>query len=205
MSQQAHWEQVYRSRADHELSWFQPHSHVSLDLIDSLEPQPRSAIDVGGGQSALAGALLARGFDEVVVLDIADAALARGRARLGAPSERVRWLVADVLDVGDIPDLGPFDLWHDRAVYHFLTAAEDRHRYHRAASRAVVPGGHLIVATFAPSGPQKCSGLPVCRYAAQPLASHFLPDFELVHATTEQHVAPWGTPQDFTYVALRRV
>lgn len=202
MERSTHWEQVYKTRGDTELSWFQARPTVSLELIDSLLPRPRSAIDVGGGQSALAGAMMDRGFDRVTVLDISRAAIERGRARLGPRADRVGWIVGDVLE-SEIADA--FDLWHDRAVFHFLSSPEERRRYVAAASRAVAPGGHAIVATFAPTGPEKCSGLPVCRYDAAGLAREFGGSFEMVSAATEGHVTPWGKNQDFTYVVLRRV
>jgi len=197
-----HWESVYRSKGDTELSWFQAQPAVSLSLIDGLTTAPQRVIDIGGGQSALAGELLARGIEEVAVLDIAGAAVERGRARLGPNADRVRWFVTDVLDA---PELGEFDLWHDRAVFHFLTEPEQRLRYVAAAKRAVCSGGHAIVATFAPSGPEKCSGLPVCRYDASALAQQFAPSFGMVGSTTETHTTPWGKTQDFTYVVLRRL
>lgn len=200
MGRQAHWESVYRTRSDDELSWFQVQPAVSLSLIEGLRPAPRRAIDAGGGQSPLAGELLARGI-KVAVLDISAAAIERARKRLGPGAGRVRWIVADVLEP---QDLGPFDLWHDRAVFHFLTDREDRRRYVQAASRAVPEGGHAIVATFAPSAPEMCSGLPVHRYDAAGLASEFAPAFSLVDSATDAHATPWGKVQDFTYAVLQR-
>jgi len=197
----AHWNEIYRSRADEQLSWFQQEPRASLELIDSIDPPPQRAIDVGGGQSTLAAGLLDRGLTEVVVLDIAEAAIERARARLGARAEGVRWIVGDVLDAGD---LGPFDLWHDRAVYHFLTDAGDRARYVTAAGGAVSPGGHALIATFAPTGPERCSGLPVHRCDAERLGAEFAPAFQLVRAGSTAHTTPWGKPQDFTYALLRR-
>ncbi len=201
MDRKVHWEGVYGTKGDTELSWFQAQPAVSLSLIDSLRPLPRRVIDVGGGQSALARGLLDRGIEAVTVLDIANAAIERGRARLGPDADRVRWIVADVLDH---PELGEFDLWHDRAVFHFQTDADDRRRYVATASRAVRPGGHVIVATFAPTGPEKCSGLPVCRYDPAGLVAEFGSPFSLTASTVETHTTPWGKSQDFTYVILER-
>jgi SAM-dependent methyltransferase len=158
-------------------------------------------IDVGGGQSALACELLGHGVAEVAVLDISSAAVERGKKRLGPRADQVRWIVRDVLEARD---LGTFDLWHDRAVFHFLTDAEDRRRYVAAASRTVRPGGHAILATFAPTGPEKCSGLPICRYDASQLASEFGGSFRLERSTAEAHATPWGKTQDFTYVVMER-
>lgn len=202
MSRAAHWENVYLSKADRELSWFQPSPSVSLDLIDGLVPRPTSVVDVGGGQSALAGELLDRGVTGITVVDISPAALERGRTRLGSRSGLVRWVAGDVLEAAD---LGPCDLWHDRAVFHFLTERADRSRYVEAAARAVAPRGHAIVATFALTGPEKCSGLAVMRYDAASLANEFRSAFELVTSAAETHTTPWGKPQDFVYVVLRRV
>jgi SAM-dependent methyltransferase len=201
VARQEHWETLYRTRGDTELSWFQAHPAVSLSLIESLRPAPGSVIDVGGGHSALAGALLARGIESVTVVDISSAAIGRGRERLGSAADRVRWIVADVLEA---PDLGELDLWHDRAVFHFLTDIEDQRNYISTASTSVRPGGHAIVATFAPTGPEKCSGLPVCRYDAAQLARAWGESFELIRSATESHATPWGTTQDFTYVVLVR-
>ena len=200
MTRAQHWEAVYASKADHELSWFQPAPTVSLDFVQRLRPPPRSAIDIGGGQSALAGELLRIGVEDVTVLDISESAIARAKERLGADASRVRWIVGDALGSHTLS----LDLWHDRAVFHFLIDERDRRRYVDAATRAVRPAGHAIVATFAPTGPEKCSGLPVRRYDADALAAEFAPWFTLVDAATETHSTPWGKPQDFTYVALRR-
>lgn len=201
MTPRDHWDNVYQTKADADLSWFQPSPDVSLALVSAIRPAPQQVIDVGGGQSALAGALLARGTPHVTVLDISAAAIERARRRAGPAAARVHWVVADVLAT---PGLGPFDLWHDRAVFHFLTDAEDRRRYVAAAAAAVPTGGHAVVAAFAPSGPEKCSGLPVCRYDAAALASAFEPAFGLIGSTTEPHRTPWGKAQDFAYAVLRR-
>jgi SAM-dependent methyltransferase len=201
VDRKAHWEGVYRTKGDTDLSWFQTLPTHSLALIDALRPPPRRVIDIGGGQSALAGELLRRGIEQVTVLDISSAAIERGRQRLGPLAERVRWVVGDVLDPLDLDEV---DLWHDRAVFHFLTEAEDRRRYADAAARTVAPGGSLIVATFALTGPEKCSGLPVRRYDAAALATEFGPSFRLSTSTSETHMTPWGKPQDFTYVVLER-
>jgi len=201
MHKKEHWERVYFTKDDTELSWFQAQPAVSLSLIDRLHPAPRRVLDVGGGQSALAGELMRRGVEQVSVLDIAASAIERGRKRLGPLADRVRWIVGDVLEARD---LGECDVWHDRAVFHFLTDAEDRRRYVAVASGAVRPGGHAILATFAPTGPEKCSGLPVCRYGPAALEAEFAPSFRPVDSTTETHPTPWGKTQDFTYVVLER-
>jgi 2-polyprenyl-3-methyl-5-hydroxy-6-metoxy-1,4-benzoquinol methylase len=201
VARREHWETVYRDKADAQLSWFQAEPSASLALIRSLRPAPRRVIDVGGGQSALAGELVSSGVEEVTVLDISDAAISRARERLGERATRVRWLTADVLES---PDLGAFDLWHDRAVFHFLTDPGDRMRYADAVRRSVPSGGHVIMATFAPTGPEKCSGLPVRRYDARGIASELGESFRLLDSASESHATPWGKTQDFVYALLGR-
>jgi SAM-dependent methyltransferase len=203
MDRRAHWESVYRTKADADLSWFQERPTRSLELIRALEPRPRSAIDVGAGQSSLPGELLDLGITIVAALDVSQAAQERAKARLGERAAQVRWIVGDVASATP-PALGTFELWHDRAVFHFLTDPDDRRRYAELAARSVAPGGHLLVATFAPEGPEKCSGLSVRRYDAGALAGEFTPAFELVTDDAETHRTPWGKPQPFTYALLRR-
>lgn len=200
MTRAQHWESVYSTKGDGELSWFQDAPAMSIALIRRVRPTPRSAIDVGGGQSGLAGELLRLGVEDVSVLDIASSALERARQRLGDDARSVRWIVGDALEARDLR----VDLWHDRAVFHFLTDEEERRRYAQAASSAVRSGGHAIIATFAPTGPEKCSGLPVRRYDADALAGEFADGFTLVESATETHATPWGKSQDFTYALLRR-
>ncbi|MBX3359716.1 MAG: class I SAM-dependent methyltransferase [Phycisphaeraceae bacterium] len=202
MDTRAHWESVYETKGDAELSWFQATPTTSLALFDSISPLPERVIDVGGGQSALAGELVGRGVREIAVLDISAAAIDRARARLGERADRVRWIVADALDAGDV---GELDLWHDRAVFHFLTSPDDRRRYIATVERAIPRGGHVIMATFARTGPERCSGLPVCRYDASLLAGEFGESFRLVNSAAEDHGTPWGKNQAFAYAVLRRV
>lgn len=196
-----HWQGVYVAKPDAELSWFQERPTASLELMRGLPELPRRAVDVGGGQSALAGEWLDLGVHEVTVLDISSAALERGRARLGARAAQVNWLECDVLAA---PALGPFDLWHDRACFHFMVDAHDSSRYIRTMAAAVAPGGHAIIATFGPGGPEKCSGLPVQRWSGDALAAQCAPAFELVRSVVETHATPWGKAQEFTYTVLRR-
>lgn len=200
MTRAQHWQTVYTTKADAELSWFQETPAPSLALIARLPALPRAAVDVGGGQSMLAGELLRLGVAQVSVLDVSAAAIDRAKQRLGADASRVRWIVGDALDSHGLD----VDLWHDRAVFHFLTDEADRRRYVEGAASAVRPGGHAVVATFAPSGPERCSGLPVRRYDAESLASEFGDRFTLVHRAEETHTTPWGKTQDFVYAVLRR-
>jgi SAM-dependent methyltransferase len=203
MDRRAHWEEVYRTKADADLSWFQERAAVSLELIAGISPRPRSVIDVGGGQSGLAGELLGIGVERVAVLDISGAALERARERMGEAASRVEWIEADVV-AEPAPELGRFEFWHDRAVFHFLTGAEERARYAALAARTVMRGGHLVIAAFGPSGPEKCSGLEVRRWDAGSLAAELGAGFELLPGREENHVTPWGKPQAFTYALLRR-
>lgn len=196
-----HWNRIYAGKSDGELSWFQSRPERALSMIGQLSPRPRRAIDVGGGQSSLALELLSAGIPHVTVLDIAQQAIVRAQRRCGPQAERIEWIVADVL--AD-PDLGTFDLWHDRAVFHFLTRTEDRARYAAVAARRVAAGGHLLVAAFAEAGPPRCSGLPVRRYDAASLADEFAPALRPLGHEVEMHRTPWGSEQPFVYVMLQR-
>jgi SAM-dependent methyltransferase len=199
-----HWQQVYGSKAEAQTSWFRPHLDESLRLIDALRlPADAPVIDVGAGRSTLVDDLLERGFIDVTALDLSDAALAQSQARLGNASRKVRWIAGDILDAQLPP--ARFDLWHDRAVFHFLTEAADRARYVALCARSLRVGGFALIATFAADGPEKCSGLPVCRYDADALAAEFGPAFERLTDSRESHRTPFDTTQNFTYVLLRRI
>ena len=201
---QAHWQAVYRDKAAPQTSWHRAHLDESLRLIDALGlPQGTPVLDVGGGRSSLVDDLLARGFGDVSVLDLSSAALHDTRARLGARGENVRWIAGNVLDV-DLPE-AHFGLWHDRAAFHFLIDAAARARYLAQITSAVRAGGHAVIATFAPDGPERCSGLPVARYDSAQLAMQFAPAFERCAESRELHRTPWDSEQAFTYVVLRRV
>ena len=198
-----HWQAIYRDKSEAQTSWFRAHLDESLRLIDALHlPVATPVIDVGGGRSTLAEDLLARGFTNVTVLDIAESALAAMRARLGAEAARTHWRVADITEAE--LTAAHFGLWHDRAVFHFLIDEVARKRYVAQAAGSVRVGGHAIIATFAADGPERCSSLPVRRYDADTLAAEFHPAFERVAAAREEHLTPWGATQPFTYVMLRR-
>ncbi len=195
-----HWESVYTSKSDAELSWTQAEPATSLELIAEA-CSADSVIDVGGGTSPLAERLLDEGY-AVTVLDISQAAIDRARKRLGTRASEVDWMVADVT-AG--PDLGTFDVWHDRAVFHFLTASEDRAAYAALLARTVPVGGHAVIATFALDGPEKCSGLEVRRYDGSTLAAELGPRFRLLKSVPELHRTPWNAPQSFQYSLFKRV
>jgi 2-polyprenyl-3-methyl-5-hydroxy-6-metoxy-1,4-benzoquinol methylase len=201
LDRKSHWEGVYRAKDESQLSWHQDDPRLSLDLVREHCPRGGRVIDVGGGSSILAGGLVAGGFDDVTVLDISDAALQRARQRAGEAGRQVHWVAADVLST---PPLGQFDLWHDRAVFHFLTNADDRRQYVQRVRESVRPGGHVVIATFAPEGPEQCSGLPVRRYGDAALAAEFGREFLLIKSLHEAHVTPWGKAQAFVYVVLQR-
>lgn len=203
MQSKEHWEKVYSTRATDAVSWFQPHADLSLGLIMAAGVgRDASIIDVGGGASTLVDDLLENGFTKVSVLDLSAAALETARKRLGSRASRVRWIEADITRA-DLP-AGEYDVWHDRAVFHFLTSPEDRAAYVKAVFRSVKPGGHVIVATFAEDGPLQCSGLPVMRYRADELHAEFGDSFRLLDHRKEAHHTPSGTVQQFVYCFCRR-
>ena len=200
---QQHWETVYRTKAPDAVSWYRPHLDTSLALIERAAPDRNTAVlDVGGGASTLVDDLLARGYRDLSVLDISAAALNVARERLGEAADKVTWLAADLLDA-PLPQ-ARYDLWHDRAVFHFLTEAEQRAHYLRQLARALKPGGHAVLATFGPQGPLKCSGLDTVRYDAWELARVLGDGFTLLDSTLELHATPFGTTQPFLYALFRR-
>lgn len=197
-----HWNHIYQTRAPHELSWFQSRPTVSLRLVEATGVAKDDPIlDAGGGASVLVDCLLDAGFTRVAVLDISAAALQYARQRLGERAHRVEWFEADVTE---FQPPHPFRLWHDRAVFHFLTDSEDRRKYVQTLERSLLPGGHVIVATFALDGPPKCSGLPVMRYDGAALCAELGPGFRLVQQLGETHVTPWRTEQKFSYFHFLR-
>jgi len=198
-----HWEGVYHTKSPKEVSWFQEHSEVSLDLIKRMEINKNAhIIDIGGGASTLVDDLLLDGFHHLTVLDISAAALYTAQQRLGTRGSQVEWLEADITRVHLPPSR--YDVWHDRAVFHFLTDAEDRASYVSTVRAAVKPGGHVVVATFGPEGPLRCSGLEVVRYSPDSLHGEFGAAFELVEHTSERHHTPFGTEQQFIYCYCRK-
>lgn len=202
MERAAHWNRVYATRTEQEVSWFEPLPAVSLDMLDAAGMTLDSCVlDVGGGDSQLVDALAARGLDCLAVLDVSGAALERAKARLGPAAQTPIWIEADVTGEWS---LQPIDIWHDRAVFHFLTTADDRDRYKRHLLETLKDGGSAIIATFAPDGPAMCSGLPVQRYSPEQLAEELGPTFELRDARPHVHTTPWGSTQSFQYSWLVR-
>ncbi len=202
MNPKSHWENVYSTKSAERVSWFQEHADRSLRLIGEVAQSPAdSIIDIGGGVSTLVDDLLANRFEDLTVLDLSSAALATARNRIGSAADRVTWVEADVLSAA-LPRHG-YDIWHDRAVFHFLTTKAEREAYVEATLNAVKPGGHVIVATFAEDGPVECSGLPVMRYSATELHAEFGTPFRLVRHEKEAHATPFGTVQQFVYCMCR--
>ncbi len=203
MHTQNHWETVYTTKPADGVSWFQPHAEMSMRFIRASGLGRDAAIlDVGGGASTLVDDLLDGGYTQVGVLDLSAAALAESRHRLGPRADTVRWVVADITQA----DLAPhsIDLWHDRAVFHFLTTEADRAAYVRQVLRALKPGGHAIVATFGVDGPAQCSGLPVMRYAPDALHAEFGAAFTLLAHEEQLHHTPLGSDQHFIYCMCRK-
>jgi SAM-dependent methyltransferase len=201
MDSKDHWNEVYQAKGGTGVSWYQQSADLSLRLIAGASAPDSAIIDVGGGASTLVDGLLEAGYRELTVLDWSRTALDLTRKRLGILAAPVKWWEADVL-TSDLP-VKAYDVWHDRAVFHFLTTSLDRERYVAQVRRSVKPGGHVLVATFAEDGPERCSGLPVARYSADALHAEFGGDFRLIKSERQQHITPGGTPQAFTYCLCR--
>lgn len=200
---QAHWQNVYQTRGEREVSWFQETPTISLDLIHATGVGADAAIiDIGGGASSLVDALLAEGFRSLSVLDVSEKALATVRSRLGLRAKDVAWIVADV--TAWRPDKS-YDLWHDRAAFHFLTASGDRAAYAECVQNAVRPGGHVIIGTFAPDGPERCSGLPVVRHDATSIGEVLGPSFKIIESRRHDHQTPGGAIQRFQFSRYQRL
>lgn len=198
MNSQLHWDKVYTTKAPDQVSWYRPHLETSLELIErSSGGYSAAIIDVGGGESTLVDDLLAHGFQNITVLDVSQTAIDVTKKRLGAVAERVHWVGGDITEV-DLPARA-YDIWHDRAVFHFLTMPEQRVAYVRQVARCMKPGGYVIVGTFGPEGPTKCSGLDVVRYDSESLHREFGSGFRLVDSSKELHNTPFGTVQQFLY------
>ncbi|MGE0152391.1 MAG: class I SAM-dependent methyltransferase [Reyranellaceae bacterium] len=197
-----HWDTVYQTKATTSVSWYQPVAEPSLAALDGFRvPHTAGLIDIGGGASPLVDNLVERGWTDLTVLDIAEPALAIARQRLAKAGERVRWICADITSW--MPDR-LYDVWHDRAVLHFLTEAAQRQHYRQALEAALRPGGLAIIATFALDGPERCSGLPVRRYDADLLAQELGDGFELLKSWRQSHATPGGANQSFNWCAFRR-
>lgn len=197
-----HWDRVYTSRGSEKVSWFRPHLDRSLAFLEMANVGKTSGvIDVGGGASTFVDDLLDRGYTNVTVLDLSKAALDAARGRLGERASAVQWICADVTQA-PLP-AEAYDFWHDRAVFHFLRDPLARERYVAAVRRALKPGGHIVVATFGPHGPEKCSGLEVMRFTPEELHAEFGSEFSRLASATEIHTTPSGVEQEFVYCYCR--
>ena len=203
VSRYRHWETVYSEKGEHSVSWFQEQATVSLEMLRLLGAGPSSQIiDIGGGASRLVDGLVARKYSAVTILDISDAALAIAKARIGDKADAVTWIAADVTRWEPRQH---YDVWHDRAAFHFLTEPADRKAYVERLTRAVRSGGHAIIATFALDGPERCSGLPVVRYDSDRLAATLGAGFAFAGARRQEHTTPTGAVQRFQFSAFRRI
>jgi SAM-dependent methyltransferase len=204
MNTRDHWDQIYTTKATDRLGWYKPHLRTSFSWITKLGlPLDAPIIDVGGGTSTLVDDLLDNGYQSLTVLDISEKALSAVRERLGKESDLVSWLTADITSL-ELP-AEEFELWHDRAVFHFLTDPGGRRSYRENLMTALKPNGHVIIGTFAPEAPPKCSGLPVQRYSLQKLVDEFGPEFKLVDHLKELHVTPGGVEQMYLFCHFRRI
>jgi SAM-dependent methyltransferase len=203
MDRKQHWDKIYSTKAPGSVSWFQEHADLSVHLIHKTGLSKDAAIiDVGGGTSKLVYDLVAEGYTDLTVLDLSPAAIAVAKQCLGTNADAVHWVEGDITRA-EFP-IGRFDIWHDRAVFHFLTDPADRRAYVEQVMRSVRPGGHVIVATFAEDGPEKCSGLPVMRYNPEALHDEFGDSFLLVEHEKEAHHTPSGAVQQFVYCYCRK-
>ena len=202
MNARAHWDKIYRDKRADRLSWTQTLPETSLAFIDSFGLRPDARIlDVGGGESRLADCLLDKGFRDITVLDISAEALRHAQKRLGERAAMIRWIVADIAEFR--PEQ-PYDVWHDRATFHFLTTRPQIARYLSGARRAVGPGGYLVIGSFSSDGPDTCSGLPVHRYSEQELTLELGDGFDKMGCVTVDHRTPWDTAQNFLFCSFRR-
>jgi trans-aconitate methyltransferase len=203
LNRQAHWQKVYKDKGEKQVSWFQEKPAISLELIDGVGAKPNSAIiDIGGGASRLVDVLVSEGYRDLTVLDLSDDAIAIARSRLAERAALVKWIVADVTEWEPSRH---YDLWHDRAAFHFLTEAADRAAYFDRLMRVIRPGGHVIIATFAIDGPERCSGLPVIRYDATLLSAALGRAFALIGTRRHDHTTPTGGVQQFLFGVFKRV
>jgi 2-polyprenyl-3-methyl-5-hydroxy-6-metoxy-1,4-benzoquinol methylase len=199
----AHWEGVYATKAENEVSWFQEDPAISIEMIKlTMATRDSAIIDIGGGASRLVDALLNDGYRDVTVLDLSATALELAKRRIGPASAQVEWIVADVTTWTPAQQ---YEVWHDRAAFHFLTDPDDRRAYLKCLRSATAPGAQIIIGTFALDGPEKCSGLPVRRYDSNSLADELGSSFELAETRSENHKTPWNSNQSFQFCRFERL
>lgn len=198
-----HWNSVYETKPSDAVSWYRAHLDHSWRLLDSLSlPTSKRLVDVGGGASTFVDDALARGFKEVTVVDLAESALTVARQRLGVRSAGVKWLTGDITKLDF--EASAYDVWHDRAVFHFLTAHADQTEYMKALHRALAPGGYVVIGMFGPNGPEQCSGLPTLRWSAEELFARLPPGFHKISSSVDVHTTPKGGAQEFSYLVAQR-
>ena len=203
MDAKNHWDNIYETKTDQEKSWFQSYPKTSIEIFESLDiPLTARIIDVGGGDSRFAEVLVKKGYENIWVLDISENAIQRSKNRLGNLAKRIHWIVFDITTY-EFDGL-QFDLWHDRAAFHFLTAEDKMLHYVLSSKDAIRKNGHMIVATFSEQGPRKCSGLDIKQYSEDSLSARFLPYFECINCIREDHVTPFQTTQNFLFCVLKR-
>lgn len=197
-----HWNTVYSSKAEDEVSWFQPYPKTSMEFVDLFHlPLEANIIDIGGGDSHFVDALLDKGFKNIWVLDISANAIERAKQRLGERASKVHWIVCDVVDFAPAIQ---FDLWHDRAAFHFLTSEENIYKYVSIAEDSIKKNGYLVLGTFSESGPKKCSGLDIKQYSAASMSSRFEISFDRIKCFKEDHLTPFNTVQNFLFCSFRK-
>ena len=194
-----HWEKVYNTKLPNEVSWTEEKPETSLKFIDSFKLSlSASIIDIGGGDSNLVDFLVEKGFENITVLDISEQAIERAKKRLGNNAKKIKWIVSDIIDF--IPDQ-TYDVWHDRATFHFLTSNEQVNKYIEIAKSSIT--GYLVLGTFSDTGPDKCSGLPVTQYSQEELTTTFTPHFAKLECVNSVHTTPFNTTQNFTYCSFK--
>jgi ubiquinone/menaquinone biosynthesis C-methylase UbiE len=198
----AHWENIFATKAENEVSWFQPYPKTSIEFFELFNlPLDANIIDIGGGESHLVDIFLDKGYKNIYVLDISENALERSKKRLGDKAGAVHWIVSDVTDF--IPEI-KFDFWHDRAAFHFLTSEEKIDTYVNTAENSITPNGYLILGTFSENGPEKCSGLEIKQYSESSMSNRFEKSFERIKCITEEHQTPFNTTQAFLFCSFQK-
>lgn len=202
MKNKNHWEKVFATKAENEVSWFQPYPKTSISFLEMFDlPLDANIIDIGGGDSNFVDTLVEKGFKNIFVLDISENAINRVKKRLGEKAQHVNWIVSDIIEFA--PNV-QFDFWHDRAAFHFLTSENKINNYVSIAEKAIRPNGYLILGTFSETGPEKCSGLEIKQYSELSMSSRFEPKFERIKCITENHKTPFNTIQSFLFCSFRR-
>lgn len=197
-----HWENIYETKAESDFSWFQPYPQTSVDFINLFKlPKTASIIDIGGGDSHLADALLELGYTDITVLDISATSIERAKARLGDKATAITWIASDIVD---FEPHRKYDFWHDRAAFHFLTTEIQIIKYLAIVKQGINPGGHLVLGTFSDKGPNKCSGLDVKQYTEASMSALFEKDFKRIKCVEETHVTPFSTQQNFVFCSFQR-